>query len=74
LEILGLSGTGAVAAQATSCATEEVLSGDDAELAAAETFEYIVVGSGAGGGPLVANLARQGHKGAAARSRHRSRQ
>src|SRR5512139_4132530 len=24
-------------------------------------FEYIVVGSGAGGGPLAANLARQGH-------------
>ena len=26
-----------------------------------KTFEYIVVGSGAGGGPLAANLARQGH-------------
>ena len=26
-----------------------------------EEFEYVVVGSGAGGGPLAANLARQGH-------------
>src|SRR5215510_6070689 len=25
-------------------------------------FEYIVIGSGAGGGPLASNLARQGHK------------
>ncbi|PON19960.1 hypothetical protein TGAM01_v211175, partial [Trichoderma gamsii] len=25
-------------------------------------YEYVVVGSGAGGGPLAANLARNGHK------------
>src|SRR5688500_15689006 len=28
---------------------------------ASKEFEYIVVGSGAGGGPLAANLARAGH-------------
>jgi choline dehydrogenase len=28
----------------------------------AEEYEYIVVGSGAGGGPLAANLARSGHR------------
>lgn len=26
-----------------------------------ETYEYIAVGSGPGGGPLAANLAREGH-------------
>lgn len=34
---------------------------DSVGVAAEETFEFIVVGSGAGGGPLAANLARQGH-------------
>jgi len=27
-----------------------------------DEFEYVIVGAGAGGGPLAANLARQGHK------------
>ncbi|HEV7551357.1 MAG TPA: NAD(P)-binding protein [Candidatus Angelobacter sp.] len=29
--------------------------------AAGQTFDYIVVGAGAGGGPLAANLARAGY-------------
>src|SRR5687767_7721722 len=29
---------------------------------ASEQYEYIVVGSGAGGGPLAANLAERGHR------------
>jgi choline dehydrogenase len=33
---------------------------DDSELNG--VFEYVIVGSGAGGGPLAARLARQGHK------------
>src|SRR5262245_55427399 len=33
----------------------------EAPSAVTESFEYIVVGSGAGGGPLAANLARKGH-------------
>ena len=28
----------------------------------ADEYEYIIVGSGAGGGPLAANLARKGHR------------
>ncbi|KAL5333994.1 hypothetical protein BJX70DRAFT_379512 [Aspergillus crustosus] len=32
------------------------------EIDTIDGYEYVVVGSGAGGGPLAANLARQGHK------------
>lgn len=32
------------------------------EVDTADAYEYVVVGSGAGGGPLAANLARNGHK------------
>src|SRR3954470_23996257 len=33
----------------------------DASIADNKTYEYIVVGTGPGGGPLAANLARAGH-------------
>lgn len=42
-------------------APEAVARAAESRPEAAESFEYIIVGSGAGGGPLAANLARAGH-------------
>src|ERR1700709_1762178 len=64
LKLLGAAGVVATTTEATTgCAPssdDDATSGEDA--LTDEGFEYVIVGSGAGGGPLAANLARNGHK------------
>jgi len=65
------TGVGAIAAVASGCALLFRRTQDwqplipvscASEVEQADKYEYIVVGSGAGGGPLAANLAKSGHR------------
>lgn len=60
--MLGAAGLGAATSAVTSGCESEPTGATDDNLTGVETFEYIIVGSGAGGGPLACNLARNGHK------------
>ncbi len=58
LQLLGVSS----ATAAAGCAVDDSAESDDENLVGGQTPEYVVVGSGAGGGPLACNLARAGHR------------
>src|SRR6185436_10419714 len=63
LKVLAAAGLVATTETTSGCApSEEEDTGEGEDAITLEGFEYVVVGSGAGGGPLAANLARNGHK------------
>lgn len=62
LKMLGAAGLGAATSAVTAACESEPTGATDDNLTGVETFEYIIAGSGAGGGPLACNLARNGHK------------
>lgn len=63
LKILAAAGVVASTNVTTACAPSDEDDAEGSEDAITLTgYEYVVVGSGAGGGPLAANLARNGHK------------
>lgn len=63
LKLLGATGLVATTTAATGCAESDAdPRSDEADLSTLRGYEFVVVGSGAGGGPLAANLARAGRK------------
>ncbi|OCL10198.1 GMC oxidoreductase [Glonium stellatum] len=57
--ISGITGIAALALHI--CSIASAFPQDTAAISSTETYEYVVVGSGPGGGPLAADLARAGH-------------
>lgn len=63
LKVLAAAGLVATTETTSGCAApSDDGSESDEDALTLKGFEYVVVGSGAGGGPLAANLARAGHK------------
>ena len=62
LKILAAAGVVATTETQTGCAPgeEEDAESDESAQTEANTYDFVIVGSGAGGGPLAANLARAG--------------
>ncbi len=58
MKLLGAAG---LAASTEACSDTSSTGSDESHIEGS-SFEYVIVGSGAGGGPLAANLARNGHK------------
>ena len=63
LKVLAAAGLVATTETTSGCApTSDDGAESDEDALTLTGFEYVIVGSGAGGGPLAANLARAGHK------------